>query len=101
MIKVTIHSTEVRNQSGVSKTTNRPYNMDFQEAWLHLYDKAGKPEPYPVKIEISLEHNEQGAALFYKLGEYQLHPSSVYVDRSGNLAIKPRLQSVAKPTAAA
>lgn len=101
MIKVTVHSTEVRHQSGVSKTTGKPYSMDFQEVWFHLFDRAGKPEPFPTKVEISLEHNAEGAALFYKLGEYTLHPSSIYVDRTGNLVTRPRLLTAAKPAAAA
>lgn len=101
MIKVTIHSTEVRTMSGVSKTSGKPYNMAFQEGWMHLYDRAGKPDPHPTRVELTLEHGQDGAALFYPLGEYTLHPSSIYVGRDGRLAITPRLLKTAAPARAA
>lgn len=99
MIQVSVTSTEVRNQSGNAKATGKPYSLNFQTVWLHTFDRTGKKNPYPEKTEIILEKNEQGAALFYPVGEYILAPESVYVDRSGNLAVSPRL--IAKPTAAA
>lgn len=101
MIKVTIHSTDVRNQKGVSKTTQKPYSMSFQDAWLHLFDRAGKPDPHPTRVELTLEHAEDGAALFYPLGEYTLHPSSIYVGRDGRLAITPRLLKASPPARSA
>lgn len=100
MIKVSVTSTDVRNQSGNSKANGKPYSMNFQTAWVHTYDKTGKPNPFPEKIEVILDKNEQGAALFWAPGEYTLLPESIYVDRSGNLAISPRLQLVKPATAA-
>ena len=91
MIQVSVTSTEVRNQSGTAKATGKPYSLNFQTAWFHTVDRQGVKNPYPEKAEIILEKNEQGAALFYPVGEYTLAPQSVYVDRSGNLAIAPRL----------
>ena len=91
MIQVSVTSTEVRNQSGTAKATGKPYSMNFQTVWFHTFDRNGVKNPYPEKAEIILEKNEQGAALFYPVGEYTLAPQSVYVDRSGNLAIAPRL----------
>ena len=73
------------------KTSGKAYSLNFQTVFMWLVDRHGKPEPYPTKVEIILEKNEQGAALFYPVGEYTLAPQSVYVDRSGNLAIAPRL----------
>jgi hypothetical protein len=99
MIQVSVTSTEVRNQSGNAKASGKPYSLNFQTVWVHTHDKTGKRNPYPEKTEIILEKNEQGAALFYPIGEYVLAPESVYVDRSGNLAVSPRL--IAKPTATA
>lgn len=91
MIQVSVTSTEVRNQSGTAKASGKAYSLNFQTAWIHTFDRAGKKNPYPEKVEIILDKNEQGAALFYPVGEYSLAPESIYVDRSGSLAIAPRL----------
>jgi len=99
MIKVSVTSTDVRNQSGTAKATGKAYSLDFQTVWVHTSDRSGNPNPYPEKVEIILEKNKDGAALFYPAGEYMLAPNSIYVDRSGNLAIAPRL--IAKPAPAA
>lgn len=105
MIKVSVTSTEVRNQSGNAKASGKPYSLNFQTAWVHTYDKHGKPNPYPEKVEVILEKDKDGAALFYPAGDYTLDPASIYVDRSGNLAISPKLTPikaapVARPAAA-
>lgn len=91
MIQVSVTSTEVRNQSGNAKATGKPYSLNFQTAWAHTFDKNGVKNPYPEKIEIILDKDKDGAAIYYPVGEYVLGQSSVYVDRSGNLAISPRL----------
>ena len=104
MIKVSVTSTEVRKQSGNAKDTGKPYSLSFQDVWFHTYDRRGVKNPYPEKVEIILEKNEQGAALFYPVGEYTLAPQSVYVDRSGRPAIATRLipkeKAVQRPAAA-
>lgn len=100
MIKVSVTSTEVRNQSGNAKASGKPYSLNFQTVWMHTHDRTGKPNPFPEKVEIILDKNDQGAALFYPIGEYTLTPESVYVDRGGNLAISPRLVPL-KPKAVA
>jgi len=97
MIKVSVTSTEVRNQSGIAKLSGKPYSLNFQTVWLHLFDKHNQPNPYPEKTEIILEKATDGAALYYSPGEYFLSDNSVYVDRSGNLAVAPRLQAIPKP----
>ena len=100
MIKVSVTSTEVRNQSGNAKATGKAYSLNFQTVWMHTYDRKGHPNPYPEKVEIILDKNEQGAALFWPIGEYTLAPESVYVSRNGDLAILPRLVPL-KPAPAA
>ena len=103
MIKVSVTSTEVRNQSGNVKATGKPYSLNFQTVWVHTHDRQGKPNPYPEKVEIILEKDKDGAALFYTPGEYTFAPESIYVDRNGSLAISPRLvalQRTPKPAAA-
>jgi len=100
MIQVSVTSTEVRNQRGTAKASGKAYDLNFQTVWFHTHDRQGNKNPYPEKSEVILEKNEQGQALFWPVGEYTLAPSSVYVDRSGNLAIAPRLVPL-KPKAAA
>lgn len=100
MIQVSVTSTDVRNQRGTAKASGKAYDINFQTVWFHTYDRAGNKNPYPEKSEIILDKNEQGQALFWPVGEYTLAPSSVYVDRSGSLAIAPRLVPL-KPKAAA
>ena len=100
MIQVSVTSTEVRNQRGTAKASGKAYDLNFQTVWFHTYDRNGNKNPYPEKSEIILEKDSQGSALFWPIGEYTLAPSSVYVDRSGNLAIAPRLVSI-KPKATA
>ncbi|MFT4243640.1 MAG: single-stranded DNA-binding protein [Acidovorax sp.] len=99
MIKVSVTSTEVRNQSGNAKATGKAYSLDFQTVWFHTYDRSGKPNPYPEKAEIILEKNKEGAALFWPVGEYTLAPESIYLNRNGDLSISPRLIPI-KPAAA-
>lgn len=101
MIKVTIYSSDTRNQSGNSKATGKPYSMNFQEAWFHTVDKNGNAAPHPIKSEIMLEKDSSGNTLPpYAVGQYSLHPSSVYTDpRTGHIAFSPRLVAL-KPTAA-
>ena len=98
MIRVSVKSTEVRNQSGVAKGSGKQYSLDFQTVWMHTVDRSGQPNPYPEKVEVILEKNEQGAALFYPVGEYTFAPASIYVSRNGDLAISPKLVPLkAKP----
>ena len=94
MIKVSVPAVVTRNMSGVGKTSGKSYNMDFQTVYVHTIGRDGKVAPFPEKVEIILDKNEQGQPLVYAPGEYQLHPASVYVDRSGNLAVAPRLVSI-------
>ena len=93
--------TDVRNQRGTAKASGKAYDLNFQTVWFHTYDRQGNKNPYPEKSEIILEKNEQGAALFYPAGEYTLAPESFYVDRSGNLAVSPRLTKLVPAAAAA
>lgn len=101
MLKVSVTSTEVRNQSGNAKATGKPYSLNFQTAYLHTVGRDGKPNPYPEKIEIILDKADDGAALFYPIGDYMLDPRSVYVNRNGDVAISPKLTPIKKPPQAA
>jgi len=95
MIKVSIASTDVRTVSGVSAKTQKPYSLSFQTMWVHLSDRQGNRNPYPEKVETILEKNDAGAPLYYPIGDYELGPSSVYIDRQGNWALRPVLVKAA------
>lgn len=96
MLKVTVTSTAIRNMVGIGKASGKPYDMNFQTIYLHTIGKDGKPAPFPEKTEIILDKAEDGAALFYPAGEYTLHPSSVYVGKSGNPEVALRLSPITK-----
>lgn len=91
MLKIIITSTAVRNMNGIGKASGKEYDMNFQDAWIHLVGPEGVAEPYPQKIELILPKAKDGAPLFYATGEYVMDPSSIYVDRGGKLVVAPRL----------
>lgn len=91
MLNIQVKSKELRKKEGTSKQ-GKPYCFYVQTVWVHLPD-----EPYPSKVEIS--HNSESDA--YPFGDYTLAPSSIYVDRFQNLAIKPVLHRIAPPVQAA
>lgn len=91
MIRIDVHDTAVRQYSGISKRTQKPFTMHFQTVYGHFFSREGKAEPHPQKFELILDKDEQGNAKAYAPGSYLLHPSSVYLDRQGDLTISPRL----------
>lgn len=98
MIKVSVLSTDVRQLAGVSKSTGKPYSMNFQAAWFHLFDQAGNPNPYPEKTELILKTTKEGLPQFYQKGEYFLADNSFYIDRNGSLSVVPRLLALSSKT---
>ena len=91
MIKVTVHSTDVREMKGTGKASGKPYHMHFQTAYAHTFDKkTGKENPYPEKIELTLEVNPAGMPETYPAGVYTLAPASLYVGQYG-LEVAPKL----------
>ena len=75
MIKISVTSTEVRNQRGTAKASGKAYDLNFQTVWAHTSDRNGNPNPFPEKVEIILEKNEQGAALFLLVQGLQKVPA--------------------------
>ena len=96
MIKVTIAQTTVDEFKGNSKTTGRPFHLRKQSGYAHTVDKDGNPPPYPEKFEIMLDTDQPA----YAPGDYQLHPSSLYIDRDGRLAVSARLAPLKRPASA-
>lgn len=93
MLKVSITSTALREMKGNGKASGKPYHLYFQTAYVHTLDKkTGKPHPYPEKTEIIVDRDEHtGEGKAYAIGEYQLHPASIYVGRNGDLSVAPIL----------
>jgi hypothetical protein len=96
MIRVTVYALPIRNLKGTSKTTNRPYDLHIQTAYAHALDTDGNALPVPEKFEIVLDNGQPP----YAPGDYTLHPSALYVDRDGRLAVAPRLQPLKSKAAA-
>lgn len=82
-------------------------SMRRQEVWVQFVAQDGTPDPYPSKLEITLadeRRDESGNVTRprqepYAKGDYTLHPSAVYVDLNGRLAITPRLTPIVKRAA--
>jgi hypothetical protein len=103
MLKVTVIKGIAKPISWGANETRKAGSMRVQECYLHTVEEDGTPSFAPVKIEIVLNrakvNAETGEVLApeqspYAPGEYQLHPSSVYVDRAGRPAFTPRLTPV-------
>jgi hypothetical protein len=87
---------------GVSKTSGKPYDLNFQTVWVHTVDRQGNQNPYPEKTELMLEKTEMGSAIFHAVGDYTLAPASIQIDRMGNLDLRPVLVPLkARATSAA
>lgn len=90
-IKIEIKSTEVFTKSGIAAKTGRPYNIREQECYAFVTDRDGKPQPYPVRARITLE-DEQAP---HPVGIYHLAPQSFWINRFGQIEVKPVLVPVA------
>lgn len=91
MIKVTVASTETRENKGIGKVSGKPYHMFMQNAYAYTYGKDGKLNPFPEKIELVLDvEPSNNMPKVYPVGDYQLHPASLYVGKFG-LEVSPKL----------
>lgn len=97
MIKVTVYQTTVREMRGVGKTSGKPYHLRIQNVYVHTIDRDGNSPPVPEKIELFLDDDQEPWAV----GDYQLHPSSLYVTREGKLQCSPRLVPLVRKAASA
>jgi len=94
LINVHIHSPALREQPYKSKKDGSAQVLHLQTAYFFLTDKEGVAEPYPSKVEMFAQRDKDGKPVAYPAGKYQLHPSSVYLDQSGRLAVAPHLVPV-------
>lgn len=84
MIKLEIGPDAVR--SITSRKSGSQYRVC--EAYAHTLDPStGKPHLHPVRCEFFLRDADPVPSP----GSYLLAPASVYVDRSGRLAVAPKL----------
>ena len=77
--KFEITNTTSENISGTGKN-GKPFSFNKQTIYAHT-----EGEIYPLKSEFILEDNQAPLSI----GLYDLHPSSVYIDRNGRVAINP------------
>jgi len=82
MIKIEIAAGAVRS---LMSKAGKPFRLC--EAYAHTLDAQGKPHPHPVRFEFFLNDGQEQPAA----GVYLLAPASIYVDRSGRLAVAPKL----------
>ena len=90
MIQVTIAQTGIREFKGTAKVSGKPYHLRVQTGYAHTVDGQGNKPPFPEKFELMLDTDQAP----YPVGEYQLGPNSVYVDRDGRLAVSAHLVPV-------
>jgi len=93
MHRITVADSHLREIPYTDKK-GKPARLLVQNAYLHVFDETGAPMPFPERFEVVLP---KGQELAYAVGDYTLHPSAIYVDRSGRLACSPRLVPVTKP----
>ena len=86
MIKVSVPAGATRT---ITAKTGKVYHL--QTVYFHVIGRDGKPALYPEKSDVFLDNDEHGNPKVYKAGEYQLHPSAIYVDDKGRLGVAPRL----------
>ena len=87
MINIEIKSPEVKTKSGIAAKSGKPYSIREQEGWAFTFDRNGKPNPYPVKLSLSLRDEQPP----YQPGVYTICPSSLYTNRFDQLEISPVL----------
>lgn len=88
MLKIQVETTIIDTKTGTSAKTGKPYCIREQEAWMFGFDREGKPQPHPQRIRLTLDDDQKP----YEVGSYQLCPSSIYVDRFNQIAIRARLR---------
>lgn len=97
MLKIEVKSPLVTEISGTSKA-GKPYFIRKQSAWAHTYDDKGNPNPYPERIELSLNDGQDP----FPVGNYTLSDKSFFVGDFNSLTVgRLILDPVAAPVKAA
>lgn len=82
MIRIEIESVTLKQRSGTSKESGKPYSMQEQMA---LMFRQG--ERYPEKIKLTLDKD----ASAYPVGHYMLSDDSFQLSRFAGIQLFPRL----------
>jgi hypothetical protein len=91
MLKLEVRSGEVSLKQGTSAKTGKPYSIREQVAWCFFVDAQGVLEPYPSRVLLTIEDNEQP----YPPGIYELSPSSFSLGKFGSIFCRPKLMPFA------
>jgi hypothetical protein len=81
-MRIEIKNEELKLVSGRSVRSGKDYSFHTQTAYVHIEGK-----PYPVEMKLTIDAGNSA----YKIGIYDLSPSSFYVDKFGNLGLSPKL----------
>lgn len=81
-MKIEIVSNEIREQSGVSQKSGKPYHIRKQQAFAHL-----EGQKYPIAFTLNVPNDRQP----YAPGMYQIDEKSFFVDRFGALGLSQEL----------
>jgi len=92
MLNFEIHSAELREIPYRNKA-GEAASLFTQNAYVLLVGRDGKPEPYPTKIELSID-SRRGPPTPYPVGKYTLSAASFFVGEFGKLSLSPRLVPV-------
>ncbi|NJD23900.1 MAG: helix-destabilizing protein [Betaproteobacteria bacterium] len=95
MLKISVETSAFDLKQGTSAKTGKDYRIREQEAWAYTFDRSGKPNKHPIRVRLTLDDDQDP----YQIGEYELDPASLYVDRFGQLALRARLRPVIKSAA--
>ena len=91
-LTVEVKSDAVETRQGTSSRNNRPYTIRSQNAYITVYDAQGNKAPYPERISLNLDDNQQA----YPVGTYLLDTDKcIYVGDFGRLMLgRPKLVPV-------
>lgn len=96
-LRIEVKSDAVETRSGTSKN-GKPYSIRSQTAYAYTYEQNGNPKPFPERISLNLEDNQQA----YPVGNYALDlEKSIYVGDFGRLSLGRPILVSAKLQAAA
>ena len=91
MIKVSVINTIVRENKGIGKASGKPFHMHMQKCYAFTHDRdSGELNPFPEAFDIILKKDPVGNPEVYQPGDYQLHPSSIFMGQYG-LEVAPKL----------
>ena len=82
MIRIQVKNPTPITRNWKDKTTGELRSMRIQQLLVYLPDAFGKTDDYD-KIEVILRDNQNP----YEIGNYQLSPLCVYLDRNSRLQI--------------